>query len=141
MDVMLPERTQLVGTLLLWVFGGRDYADEWTEMEMLDDIIDEMARRDMVRLVVIQGGATGADRIARDWVRFRQENIHDNPVIELVTEDADWDQHGKAAGPLRNQAIIDKHRPDMALALPGGRGTADSKARCKAAGIPVWEKA
>jgi hypothetical protein len=46
---------------------------------------------------------------------------------------------GKAAGPIRNQRMIDEGKPDLVIAFPGGRGTADMVSRAKKAGIPVQE--
>lgn len=79
---------------------------------------------------VVQGGASGADKHARDWCSVRGTHC--------VTFAADWKKHGKAAGPIRNQQMIDAGA-DLVLAFPGGRGTADCVARAKAAGITVME--
>ena len=51
---------------------------------------------------------------------------------------ADWKEHGKAAGPIRNQRMIED--ADMLVAFPGhgySRGTRDCIKRAKAKGIPV----
>lgn len=47
---------------------------------------------------VISGGAKGADSLAK---RFAQEKN-----IEYIEYPADWDQHGKAAGFIRNLEIV-----------------------------------
>lgn len=52
---------------------------------------------------------------------------------------ADWPRYGKAAGPMRNQQMVDEGKPDVVLAFPGGRGTADMVRRAKAAGVRVVE--
>jgi len=52
---------------------------------------------------------------------------------------AKWSKHGRAAGPIRNQEMIDECKPDLVVAFPGGRGTADMVRRAKAAGIRVIE--
>jgi hypothetical protein len=57
----------------------------------------------------------------------------------LINEPADWKAHGRAAGPIRNQRMIDEHRPELVVAAPGGRGTADMVRRARAAGIEVFE--
>lgn len=78
---------------------------------------------------LIQGGARGADRSAAECAR--------GLGIKVVTVPADWRTHGKAAGPIRNQRMIDDFKPDLVLAFPGGRGTADMVSRARAAGIEV----
>lgn len=75
---------------------------------------------------------TGADRIAHEFCAWQ-------PL--RVTEErhpADWDVHGKAAGPLRNQVMVDLGA-DICLAFPLGdsRGTRDCMRRAQAAGIPI----
>lgn len=52
---------------------------------------------------------------------------------------ADWKTHGRAAGPIRNQRMIDEWKPTLVIAFAGGRGTADMIRRAKAAGIEVRE--
>jgi len=84
------------------------------------------------RLVVIQGGAKGADRMAREWC-CRQ------PEIQMINEPADWKMHGRAAGPIRNKRMLDEYEPDMVLAFPGGAGTANMVKQARAAGVKVIE--
>ena len=80
---------------------------------------------------VIHGAASGADQLARDWALHNQVLIRQFP--------ADWAKHGKAAGPMRNQRMLDESKPDVVVAFPGGRGTADMVRRAKAAGVRVME--
>ena len=110
------------------VCGGRDYCDSsrvWGEL----DTLRRTARHDA--MVVIQGGAHGADQIARDWCVSRKVPYDNYP--------ADWNTHGKAAGPIRNQRMLDVGKPDLVIAFPGGRGTADMVRRARAAGVLVRE--
>ncbi|WP_312313127.1 SLOG family protein [Sphingobium yanoikuyae] len=79
--------------------------------------------------VIINGGAAGADRLARMWAGYR--------AIATFTFPADWERMGPSAGPRRNQRMIDEGKPDLVIAFPGGRGTADMIRRARAAGIPV----
>ncbi len=81
--------------------------------------------------LIIQGGARGADHLAAQWAASRD--------VDCITVPARWDMHGKGAGPIRNQYMIDCYAPDLVVALPGGRGTADMVSRAKAAGIHVVE--
>lgn len=83
-------------------------------------------------LVIVHGACpTGADAIAGLWAR---ETIG-------VTEEphpADWLLHGKAAGPKRNQEMVDLGA-DLCLAFPmaDSRGTQDCMRRALAAHIPL----
>jgi len=67
------------------------------------------------QIVFVSGGAKGADFFAK---RYAKE--HKIKIIEFLP---DWDKHGKAAGFIRNQEIIDKS--DLLIAFWDGksRGT------------------
>lgn len=110
------------------VCGGRNYRDLDAIYAALDSL-----RALHGELTIIEGGASGADCFARAWGATRQQRG--------VTFPADWATHGRKAGPLRNQRMLDKGKPDLVLAFPGGRGTADMVRRAKAAGVPVTEVA
>lgn len=63
-------------------------------------------------LVIIEGGADGADRIAGEWAI-------DNEVEHLIYE-ADWETHGKSAGPVRNEKMLKEGKPDLVLGFKSG---------------------
>ncbi len=54
---------------------------------------------------------------------------------------ADWAKYGKAAGPIRNQQMLDEGKPDLALAfhddLKNSKGTKDMIKRAEKAGVKV----
>jgi predicted solute-binding protein len=52
---------------------------------------------------------------------------------------ADWARLGRKAGPIRNQRMLDEAKPDVVIAFPGGRGTADMLRRTRQAGVEVIE--
>jgi len=58
---------------------------------------------------MIQGGAEGVDHVARRWAS--------RIGVEIVTVEADWQEHGKAAGPIRNQEMMDMS-PGIVAAFP-----------------------
>lgn len=108
----------------LMVCGGRAFSDRPAVTRALDAI---HALRPIWLLV--HGGAPGADTLAHDWAIAAE--------VAVTATRADWATHGRAAGPIRNRAILDTFRPHLLLAFQGGPGTADA---CKAAaerGVPV----
>lgn len=106
------------------VCGGRDYSDWAKVQEVLGDL------HAAYRIgMVLHGAATGADSLADRWARQQ--------LIAQTRFAADWDAHGKAAGPIRNQQMLDEGRPDLVIAFPGGRGTADMMRRAKDKGVEI----
>lgn len=81
--------------------------------------------------VIVSGAADGVDTSAIDWAVTNWVQFEEYP--------ADWDKHGKAAGPIRNQQMLVEGKPDKVLAIHGGKGTADMVFRARKAGIPVIE--
>jgi predicted Rossmann-fold nucleotide-binding protein len=106
------------------VCGGRDFADHRWFSEVMEELWREAGE-----LVVVHGGARGADSLARAFAAR-----HGLPCLVYR---AGWDRYGKRAGPLRNQRMLDEAKPDLVVAFPGGRGTADTVARALRAGVPV----
>lgn len=94
------------------VCGGRDYADHDAVYRELDKLCLKLKADE--EIVVIEGGAKGADRLARDWARVA--------YVGVITVEADWEKHGRAAGPLRNTEMLVRAKPDLVLAFPGGNG-------------------
>lgn len=102
------------------VCGGRNYHDQRKLYSVLD-------RAGVTTL--IEGGARGADRLAREWALAR--------LVTIETFEAEWDKYGNAAGPIRNTRMIDEGRPDVVIAFPSGSGTADMVRKAERAGIHV----
>lgn len=106
------------------VCGGRDYDDYEAVCRHLDQIPDVT--------MVIQGGARGADALAKRWAAERNIHCAEVPAI--------WRPHGildRTAGPKRNRAMLTL-MPDAVVAFPGGSGTADMMRIAGAAGVCVW---
>lgn len=82
---------------------------------------------------VIEGEARGADTIGREAA--------DVLMIPVLRYPANWAQFGKAAGPRRNQEMLDKGKPDLVCAfhddLKNSKGTKDMIRRARQAGIEV----
>ena len=126
----LPARLNRAGVLVVLVTGGRTFDDVDHDLHIQLACVLDLCTKAHIRMAVVQGGAKGADAAARDWAM--ENHIH------LYNEQARWAENGRAAGPIRNQLMIDKHHPDICIAAPGGAGTADMVARCHAAKIPVY---
>lgn len=108
------------------VCGGRDYADHQAIKRALDTL-----RTDRGVDCIITGCADGADRWARNWARLSE--------TDLMMFAAKWSTEGRKAGPNRNARMLSVGRPDLVIAFPGGRGTADMVKRARAAGVEVRE--
>ena len=106
------------------VCGGRDYSDT----ETLFSTLDKLHKKNPISCI-ISGAASGADAIAISWAK--------DVGIGYEAYPAQWNKHGKSAGPIRNQQMIDEGKPDYCVAFPGGRGTADMVTRCRVQNILV----
>lgn len=82
--------------------------------------------------MVIHGGATGADTWADQWAKESGIEVDDYPIHR-----DEWKRHGPAMGPIRNQMMITDARPELVVAFPGGRGTADMVRKAEKAGIGI----
>ena len=107
------------------VCGSRDWTDAALILETLRGVAEVT--------VVIHGAATGADTLAGDAARTLG--------IHVLPFPADWERHGRAAGPIRNQQMLDEGKPVLVLAfsenLNSSRGTADMVARARLWGVEV----
>lgn len=114
------------------VCGGRDYTDEATFDFLMDGFRDELsATQPDWKLVIVHGGARGADRLADLWAKSRG--------VPAIPCPADWDKHGKAAGVIRNAEMLKRWKPHVVIAFPGGRGTAHMMSIASKAGVLVHE--
>lgn len=118
-----PDRC-LSGVVL--VCGGRDFDDCAFVFRALDRLNDRM-----LITAIRHGAARGADDLAGQWAKRRCVAEQRFPV--------DWKAHGKDAGRLRNQQMLDAEpTPVAVVGFPGGFGTADMIRRAQGAGLNVW---
>lgn len=108
------------------VCGGRDYTDK----TRINNALTKMHMKHGIT-ILIEGAARGADTLARQWA--------EQHGIEVKSFKANWAEHGHAAGPMRNQAMLIYGMPEAVVAFPGGTGTADMKRRAAQAGLPIYE--
>lgn len=107
------------------VCGGRDLIMSDHYAKAFHDIVGRVGATS-----VIHGGARGADAEAGKLAWGRG--------LPVEVFHPDWSQ-GRKAGPIRNQRMLDEGKPDLVIAFPGGRGTADMVSRARSAGVPVEE--
>jgi len=105
------------------VCGGRDY-DDRAKVE------DVLLFFNPAKVTIVHGNAAGADRLAA--VAASDFGFHVEAWL------ADWARHGKGAGPIRNQQMLDAGA-DLVIAFPGGKGTAHMVRIAREAGVPVLE--
>lgn len=111
------------------VCGGRDYNDWNRVVNVLSEYFPwELPEGDYL---IIEGGALGADALAR---QFAED--YGIPFREFK---ADWNSFGRAAGPIRNTQMLVEGKPDLVIAFPGGRGTANMVAQARHADVEVIE--
>jgi hypothetical protein len=83
--------------------------------------------------VIIHGGVSGAGAIAEAWARRSR--------VAVVRYPPNWECLGKKAEKVRNDFMLADSRPDVVIAFPGGRNTADLVTKASAAGLPVLRAA
>jgi YspA, cpYpsA-related SLOG family len=104
------------------VCGGRDYNNQLKVTSVLNQIGVTF---------LIQGNASGADELAQRWAEANH--------VKVLSFSPDWGTFGKAAGPIRNKQMLEEGKPDLVVAFPGGRGTADMVRQAKKANVEVIE--
>lgn len=114
-----------------WLHNAFEYlsVEEWEEISFNEV---NVVLPSSERVVLVHGGARGLDSLAATlW------SMHGGGSVEA--HPADWEKHGKAAGPIRNQEMVNLGA-DLCLAFPLGesRGTRDCIYRALLAGIPTF---
>lgn len=106
------------------VCGGRKFNDYDCVRKWLDRI-----KRLHGCDTIIHGGASGADSCAHRWA------VVNGVKLEIFR--AQWNIYGRSAGPIRNAQMIEVGKPDLIVAFPGGKGTADMVRKAQQADITV----
>lgn len=108
------------------ICGGRDFKDR----DFLFQTLDGLHKRIGLISTVIQGGAPGADSMAKEWATKNH--------IFSETFYANWRKYGRSSGFLRNERMLAEGKPGLVIAFPtGGPGTKDMIHQANRAGIPV----
>jgi hypothetical protein len=101
------------------IAGGREYQFTNEDCSWLDTLL--------IREVV-SGCAKGADTCGENWAKSKNIPIKRFP--------ADWEKHGKSAGPIRNIQMAEYAE---ALALfPGGSGTRNMLKEATKRGLKIF---
>lgn len=111
--------------LRIIVCGGRDYTDSHRVWRVIKRLHEHRPN-----LYVIHGAAKGADMLASHAARALG--------IPDIHVPAQWDAYGKGAGPIRNSWMLDLN-PDLVIAFPGGRGTANMMKQARDRHVEVWD--
>lgn len=116
--------------------GGRNYRYSNHVRIVLDRLRAEYGDS----LFVVSGDASGVDAMVREWTE-RADYVGGRSVHY-----AKWEEHGRAAGPIRNRKMLEfaqttaRINPGSTVALyafRGGAGTADCIRTAKELGIEV----
>jgi hypothetical protein len=83
------------------VTGSRD----WVDTELLGHVLTVHKPT-----LVVEGGARGADTLAREWAR--------KAGVRCETIPADWDRWGKGAGARRNIEMLERYPEVLVIAFP-----------------------
>lgn len=110
----------------LAIIGSRNFTDYAFMRENIQALLDKLPGMDRV----VSGGAKGADslseRIAQDFGLGHRHIA------------AEWSRYGRAAGPRRNQQIIDEADVIAAFPLGESKGTQDGIRKARVAGKQVF---
>lgn len=87
------------------ICGGRN----WRDKESVKTVIESLVRKLGDEIIIIHGGATGADTLAGD-VALELRLPH-------VCVPAKWNKYGHKAGPLRNVFMLNRFKPHLVIAF------------------------
>lgn len=118
----------------------------WDDKEIIWDFLDGLTGAGWCLKpppsTIIQGGAKGADEYARTYREQRAVACNPDYLPTVETFYPLWAEFGKAAGPMRNQDMLEKGKPDVVLAfhdnIHQSKGTKDMVDRAVAAGVPTY---
>ncbi len=106
------------------IAGGRDFKPTTEWLKLVSNMLSVLYTHE-----IVSGGCSGADTFG--------ENIAERLDIPCKVFLADWNKHGKGAGPIRNVEMADY--ADNLIALPGGKGTKSMVQCAKFAGVNVFD--
>ncbi len=100
----------------------------WTNSKLIGEWIDKYSPD-----IVIEGDCRGADKMAGEEARKRGIGVEEYP--------AQWDKHGRGAGPIRNKQMLEEGKPTHVLAfhnnIEESKGTKNMLMQAERIGIQV----
>ena len=109
------------------IAGSRHYADYSQLRDVCDNLLADKCQTH--RIVIVSGGAQGADSLGENYARERGYALKRYP--------AQWDKYGRAAGPIRN-AEMARNADALVLFWNGkSRGSLNMKEEAEKIGLPV----
>jgi hypothetical protein len=115
---VMPKRRVIIA-------GGRDYHN-------YDALLEAVTESGFTIDVVVSGGANGVDAMGERWA---EEN-----GVNLTIFRADWQTHGRAAGPIRNRKMAENADALIALWDGKSRGTKNMIETATKHGLMVYVK-
>jgi len=110
------------------VCGSRD----WTDTVLIRRTLMNLRANNGADITkIVHGGCRGADTIAARIAKSLGFHVQEYP--------ADWEYYGRAAGPIRNQQMLDEEKPYLVIAFATrlSGGTFDMVQRAQKADIRV----
>lgn len=106
------------------IVGSRTFRNRKRLFDEMDGLT--LGDKPLVPTLIISGGASGADTLARAYAKARGI-----PLKEILP---DWKTHGRAAGPIRNREIV--KQADLVVGFwdgvsPGTKSTYDATIKAK----------
>lgn len=109
------------------IAGGRYFSDYALLQEKCDYYLSNKLKTHNV--IIVSGHASGADSLGE---RYAQDH-----GLACDIHPADWDKHGKAAGPIRNAEMAEVADALIAFWDGQSRGTANMISLAKSKGLSV----
>lgn len=106
------------------VAGDRDF----TNYDYLEQCLNSLFNTERPR-TIISGCARGVDTLA---IQYAQK--HNLPLMKFP---ADWDTHGKSAGPIRNREMARNATHLVAFLTPHSKGTRNMVKQAREFGLTV----
>ena len=97
---------------------------------------------------IVSGGARGIDRCGENFLHFWNQNFKDPSAMvssyksqqkSLKVFEADWETHGKAAGPIRNKEMAEYGDALLLIWDGESRGSANMKEQMQKLNKPIYE--